>query len=1255
MTDLNSSTSLSSAQLAHSFVIPTPNPIDSDDVELRILYDPFAPEEVEVHQLVYEDGKTLGEYIGELDPEQTWMIFHNGEEVMDLEASKSTPVSKTDSIGILLIPQGGDGFKSVLRIVMQAAAVALAFVPGIGWAAALAINVAIGLANAFLLTPKPPKTADQDQEDRAYGIDGAKNSSTENIPYPVIYGEYRVAGNFSDVYTLNQGDDQYLFLRTVLNDGLIESVSDVEVNEQPMGNFKAVQSRVALGSLDQPSNDWFRRSIVQVNKSTKLTTAWAYHTTTDEVDKLRFDVAFTQGLVKIDEEKGTYNRHSVEFECEYREIDPVTGQPIGGGASWTPGGIVTPLDDYANGLTGVYGTAGVSIGRATIEADVSTYAAENPGSDPKIQYKKESSSEWLDLPAPEIPTGTESDRFIYDGAGDGTISGPTNVSPGFSIFRDVDLEDDAYEFRGVGGATVTAVTIYPTSGQQRFAVGDRRTRQIRKSFETERLNRGYYETRIRRTTATSTDKYILDEVFLTDVGEISLDNIRLSGVANLSLKIKLSDQLSQIPTLSAKVKGCILQEYDRYGNPTVKRWSANPAWIALDILIGEERGAGYPVSRIDWPEWVELAEYCDNNNITYNGVFVSKGSLGEAYREVMRVGHSMAVPMGTKMSVAIDKPRNPVMLFGDGNILEKTLSTSYLSLKDRSNDFEVQYFDKNDGNKQKTIRYVDPKAVAFNEVPRKASVTLKGVDNIEQARAELWRMVYSNRLLLRTVTLDAPLEAIGLKLGDVAMVEASAMRYSFSGRIKSRPNIHKFVVPEDCTMEAGSDYKVLLHVPAVKRSSFDRTVSSVAGNTILLDASEGPLSFNEENRADRLVKGADEEDRQIVSIAPGASFHTVTLESPPESIVAGSKVSIWQIDHIFERDVISVTDEGDGTKALNLDPNGLSAPSEAVGCNYVFGKNEIATRPMALTGISGEGIEKRTLTFADYDERIYDAGEVDIPIPTIQVTDRNVVQVRNLLLDYENVAEANRNVLNVRLHWDSSQILNYGGADIYVSLNGMAFRRVGTAGGASEFQMQAAPGDEVIARVVPFNMRGDRASYALAKTVSATLSVEFADLQPPTNVIASSVAFQVDGTIEVSFDPPAVSTGIREYEFQYKRSVDMVWISAGYQPSGPFRVSGLPTGTYDVRVRASSPTSTSTWVSDEVTVVVLPGSLLANWNSSNDRNSDPVVDPSLPASGVIDHTLNSDGSANVSFEWEWAGDEADIDGFIVTIEDDPPA
>ena len=47
-----------------------------------------------------------------------------------------------------------------------------------------------------------------------------------------------------------------------------------------------------------------------------------------------------------------------------------------------------------------------------------------------------------------------------------------------------------------------------------------------------------------------------------------------------------------------------------------------------------------------------------------------------------------------------------------------------------------------------------------------------------------------------------------------------------------------------------------------------------------------------------------------------------------------------------------------------------------------------------------------------------------------------------------------------------------------------------------------------------------------------------------------------------------------------------------------------------------------------------------NFNARNDRIATPIPVPFVPIDGSsVDHTLNKDGSADVSFEWIWTGDE----------------
>lgn len=57
-----------------------------------------------------------------------------------------------------------------------------------------------------------------------------------------------------------------------------------------------------------------------------------------------------------------------------------------------------------------------------------------------------------------------------------------------------------------------------------------------------------------------------------------------------------------------------------------------------------------------------------------------------------------------------------------------------------------------------------------------------------------------------------------------------------------------------------------------------------------------------------------------------------------------------------------------------------------------------------------------------------------------------------------------------------------------------------------------------------------------------------------------------------------------------------------------------------------------------------------NFNDRNDRMTTPVANPIVKNDGTaIEHTLNGDGSANVSFEWEFEGkgDAYNIDGFLL--------
>lgn len=1212
----------------------------TEDVEVRVLYDPFKPESVEVHRFDYREG-SLADFLGDL-PDAEYMLFHNGTEVVMDQADQVT-VQEGDSIGLVVLPLGGRGFKSVLRVVMQVAMIGVMFIPGIGQLAAAAISIGLGLVSAFLLTPKPPKSSQQN-DDRSYGIDGAKNSATEGIVYPVVYGSFRMAGNFSDTYTENVGDNQYLYLRTVLNDGLADSISDIEINEQPIANFTDVQSRVSLGSLTAEPNDWFRSSIRQVNKGVKIDTGWVAHLTTQEVDQVRFDVVFPAGLVSINEKKGTYRSKTVTLQTEYRRVNQ-DGSPYAGvQGQWQGGEFDGPDNDIVGETTqdrqrlffGLTRPASVKI-----EGSVNVLSS-NPGSAPVVQYRSVGSSSWSDVLNYNLDSfGSD---YIPDESLDGSIYGPTDITPTVSRFSEFELPPGQYEVRGVNGAEVERVSSYPSSGSQTLQVTDSRTRAIRRSFTSQRLERGYYQVRIRRTTPTSTDQYEVDEVFLSDVAEIDAEPVALRGTANLSLRIKLNEQLSNIPQLTSLVKGSVLQEYDRQGNPTVKRWSANPAWVAIDIMSGEQRGGGISLSRIDWPRWVEYAEWCEANSIEFNGVFAESSNVGDAVRQVLRIGRALPVPLGTKISVAIDRPRQPLMLFTQASMVEKSFSISYLSMQDRSNEFEVTYYDKMDRNKAKTIRYVDPKAVTFNETPKTAQVSLVGVDSVQQAREELWRMIYQNRLLVRTLSFETLLESANLTIGDVALIQHDMMNWANNGRLAAGSTASSIKLDQRVERLHGTNYSMLVHFSAISRLS-GRQVSSVVGSKVMF-ASNGQALTPDQLRSNRLV-ASNGQDYEILSVESGSAFHSATLVSPPTGLNSSHTITLFQTDAVEERAVSNVTQNPDGTSSVTLSTPLPVAPEQY--SNFVYGEVTRVRKPYVLTGVSGNGLEKRRLTFIEYNEGVYAPPEVDIPIPVEQVNDRIVDHVRGLLFDYDRIVDANRKTTNVRLFWNADTIRNYGGADIFMRLNGSAWTAVGSAANVSEFNMQLTPGDVVQFRVNAYSTRGDRAPLITAPIVGGTLAVQRATLDPPRAFSAVMSGFEVDGTVAYAFTPPVDTTGVEAYEIEVRHVSDVTWFSLGRFNGTSHVQTGVPPGSYLARVRSVSTDSISVWVETGFAVTVLPGSLLANFSSGNDRNPTPIPAPTLPAIGSVEHTINKDGSANISLEWLWNGNEGDIDGFRITM------
>lgn len=1092
-------------------------------IKLAIAYNPFDLTDISKHELVYDQTKTLADYLEGLPTEAGWTVAYEGQ-IIEPEAWATTKVNPFTHLIIARIPHGGNGGgKQALRIVALIAVAAFA-----AWAApllagaagltgtALAIGTsvaasAITMAGGMLvnaLLPATPKA--QKEESATYGLDGPKNTAKEGGVIPIGYGEYRVAGNIVDFYTRNSGKDQYIFMRTALNQGEIESIEDIEINGQPLSAFENVQVRKRFGKPIEEPNDWFDEATRLINVNLHLDTEFQERTTTGEVDRLRVDVVFPYGLYSIDQDDGaTKDPREVTLELQYAACD-ANGNVTG---AWSNFPIVAqrPVSQSGSGYS-------TSSGATTAVMQVQTQSSD--GQDYRVEgfYREVGSTTWISA---GVVTGE---------VGWNTSSGLLNFHPTWPVISYGFQFPSAgtYEMMVTGG-TVTSdggYSITNETTQTSLLIKDKTTKAKRLTYEGGTLPRGYYKVRIRRTTPEKTVRgetvdYVYDECYVTDIGEIDTVPVNLNGIANLSICIKADDQLTSVPTLTALCKLSKVKVYDEDGTVIAERWSDNPADVTADILHNTTRGGGYPVSKTVWSKYVEWREYCEDEGLKLNGVFDTVNSLWDAMQTAARVGHGTVVPRGTKFSFAVDKAEDPVALFTPSNIYKDTFKKSWLSITDRANEIQLKFADAANGFGESTVRLADNAAFARGAKQKIATTDGWGITNIEQAMAEAEYAARQNSYIRSYVEFEAPLEAIGLTIGDVALIQHDSVDFNggVGGRLKAGSTESVVHLDRPVTMIAGEQYSLLVFQSAVLRNTV--TITNILGSRVSVSGLPN-VDPNDLPRVVRIRQGGV--DREIEAVRKVGASWTLMVDGAAD--LTNGPAELWDIDVIEERDLSALPGEHD---TLTVSVPFSQAPEEYA--NFLFGQRQSVKLPFRLRSVSGNGIDRRTLSFIQYDERCYEKGGWDVPAVTTPGNGK-IGQVRFLMADYTRTPTPTQDRIPVTLTWQKPVGTIYGGADIHI-FEDDRWRLIGSVNDVTEYRADFSRGEIVRFKVVGFDAARTRARFAEAPTVTVALDVFEITLTPPSNLM-SEIYWRQDAIIRLKWDAPPNADGFYQYRVQHK-------------------------------------------------------------------------------------------------------------------------
>jgi hypothetical protein len=266
-----------------------------------------------------------------------------------------------------------------------------------------------------------------------------------------------------------------------------------------------------------------------------------------------------------------------------------------------------------------------------------------------------------------------------------------------------------------------------------------------------------------------------------------------------------------LPTVEVLVQGLLIPVYNPDGTFESNAFSANPAWILLDVLSR----SGWSADEIDLVSFATAAAYCDEqiDTIDLNGnaitiprfqcnlVLQKRRSAGDMVRGIrnaarlyLTYGPAGILQLVVENTLALQQPTQsptsnsttqlnggwPVYEFGDGStrvsgILRDQAGAPSVTLTSRSvadtpNCYTVEFQDALNGYQQDSYTVVDPDDVALTGQQTTANLLALGLPNYDQA-ARILQFTLDKTLSGNTyIQFDTSIKAFGIRPGDIITI-----------------------------------------------------------------------------------------------------------------------------------------------------------------------------------------------------------------------------------------------------------------------------------------------------------------------------------------------------------------------------------------------------------------------------------------------------------------------------------------------------
>lgn len=115
------------------------------------------------------------------------------------------------------------------------------------------------------------------------------------------------------------------------------------------------------------------------------------------------------------------------------------------------------------------------------------------------------------------------------------------------------------------------------------------------------------------------------------------------------------------------------------GSGWVDQPTRSPAWAALDIATNDTYGGRFPLQRVDFQAFVDLAANSASRGDTFDYDFTSTQPVAEALDTALGVCRAKHKWLGGALSLVRDEPVTlPAMMLTDNEIVRGSLEIEYM-------------------------------------------------------------------------------------------------------------------------------------------------------------------------------------------------------------------------------------------------------------------------------------------------------------------------------------------------------------------------------------------------------------------------------------------------------------------------------------------------------------------------------------------------------------------------------------------------